>query len=389
MLKIHTSIDQFSADKWDAMVQHRYPFLQHAFLRALETHNSIGEQSGWQACYLAYYEDNTLMGAMPLYVKYNSWGEFVFDHAWAQAFEQLGMAYYPKLVNAIAFTPACGQRLLLSNNAHSTSTISDTLIQGALSVMADNELSGLHCLFANDDDFARLQRPDALIRYDCQYHFNNQHYSDFDAFLNQLKAKKRKNIRQERRKAHTHGLEIMRLDGHSATQTHWQQFAHLFARIYERKYGRAAFSADFFIDIAKHMPDQIHLVCANDQGRMLAAALMYSDEHTLYGRHWGCIDEIDCLHFELCYYQGIELCIEKGLSVFDPGAQGEHKIARGFVPTLTRSLHYMQQTQLSHAIAVFCQRERKQVLAYIQQANTHVPYSDPDKFCHDYSAMNE
>ena len=338
----------------------------------MESHGCVGERTGWFPKHLSYVENGRLVGAMPLYEKHNSWGEFVFDHAWAQAYYHAGLAYFPKLVNAVPFTPAMGQRILThpDNKAPVISRLVKTF-----NYLADSQqYSGVHCLFPAAEDYDQMNQQGAITRNDCQFHWYNQGYGNFDAFLSTLKSKKRKNIRQERRKVSEADINIRRLDGHDATEKDWIDFTGLYHRIYHRKYGAPAFNHHYFIDIAKKIPSQVHLVLADDGTRNLAGALMYSDDTTLYGRHWGCDQYVDCLHFELCYYQGIEMCIENKWHRFDPGAQGEHKVARGFVPTSTRSLHWMANSPFYGSIKQFAAHEQAGVQRYIDTVIRHSPY---------------
>ena len=359
--------------QWNALIRGNYPFLQHAFLMALEKCGCVGERVGWIPRHLVCVNDNQIMAAMPLYEKHNSWGEFVFDHAWADAYQHYGVEYYPKLVNAIPFTPASGQRILL-NRENDTKT-AGLLVAAANTLVNEGKYSGLHCLFPDANDVAILHQQHALSRNDCQFHWHNQDYTCFDDFLNTLKSKKRKNIKQERRKVADAGIIIRRLDGTTASAGDWHDFTALYQKIYQRKYGMAAFNQQFFMDIAQAMPEQIQLVLAAQGQHCVAAALMYYDDTTLYGRHWGCQQYIDSLHFEVCYYQGIEFCIKRGLQRFDPGAQGEHKIPRGFVPTRTQSLHWMAHSPFNQAIEQFVQHEQSGVQHYIDLVNTHSPYN--------------
>ena len=240
--------------------------------------------------------------------------------------------------------------------------------------MHQGDFSGVHSLFVAEDDCSVLQEFDPLLRIDCQFHWHNQQFSSFDEFLQTLKAKKRKNIRQERRKVEDSGVTIRCLDGTQATAKDWQEFTYMYQKIYDRKYGAPAFNLAFFQTIAKAIPDQIVLVLVDHGEHCIAGALMYRDDHTLYGRHWGCKGYLNSLHFEVCYYQGIDYCIRHQLQRFDPGAQGEHKVARGFVPTETRSFHWIAQPQFKNAIAEFVRREQKGVRGYIKAVKEHSPY---------------
>jgi len=372
-IKIYSRIADIDASAWNALVRDNYPFLKHEFLNAMERHGCVGEHAGWIPRHLVCLDQqDRLVGAMPMYEKHNSWGEFVFDYAWADAYHRAGMQYYPKLVNAIPFTPATGQRILAE--ADRRAEIVEKIIDGARQVMRQGEFSGLHSLFVEDKDFDDLNQSGPVRRIDCQFHWHNRGYQNFDQFLQTLKSKKRKNIRQERRKVAESGVTIRRLNGHDAVEKDWKDFAYMYRKIYDRKFGSPAFNVDFFIEVAASLPDQVFLVLVDAGDQCIAGALMYCDDNTLYGRHWGCRGYLDSLHFEVSYYQGIDFCIEKGLSRFDPGAQGEHKIARGFVPTETRSLHWIAEQPFQRAIADFVEKERNGVRNYISAVEAHSPY---------------
>ena len=358
---------------WDAMVRNGYPFLKHAFLSALEQHDCIGHRVGWVPRHLCCYAGDTLAGAMPLYEKHNSWGEFVFDHVWAQAYQHFGIEYYPKLLNAIPFTPATGQRMLVGPGG--TGRDADILAAAARMFLDRGKYSGLHCLFPDRQDMMHLKDGEAVMRTDCQFHWHNHGYRSFDDFLASLKSRKRKKIRRERRMAAESGITVRQLDGHTAGDRDWQAFTQVYQKIYDRKYGMPAFNSRFFRAVARAMPDQVLLFLAEMRGEVVAGALMYQDSTTLYGRHWGCNRHIDSLHFELCYYRGIEHCIRRGLARFDPGAQGEHKIARGFEPTRTYSIHWMAKSPLSQAIRQYVEREQTGVEDYMDRLRAHTPYS--------------
>lgn len=380
-IDVHSSMDTIPVAEWNALIRGNYPFLHHAFLRALEKFNCVGAHVGWIPRHLVYSKNNQIMGALPLYEKHNSWGEFVFDHAWADAYQRYGVEYYPKLVNAIPFTPASGQRILLHgghDNGHDDGHDNESarLLVATVNTMAnEGNYSGVHSLFPEPKDFGILNQQQAISRNDCQFHWHNQGYTCFEDFLGQLKSKKRKNIKQERRKVADAGIKIRRLDGHTASANDWYNFTALYQKLYDRKYGMPAFNQAFFMDIAQAMPNQIQLVLASLNQQCVAVALMYCDDTTLYGRHWGVEHYVDSLHFEVCYYQGIELCIEKGLQHFDPGAQGEHKIPRGFVPTRTQSLHWMTHSPFNQAIAQFVKHEQCGVQRYIDALSAHSPYN--------------
>lgn len=371
-IKIHTSIAEIPAVFWNALVQDNNPFLRHEFLNAMERHGCVGEKFGWLPRHIAVYEDNVLIAVMPLYEKHNSYGEFVFDNAWADAYERIGRKYFPKLVSAIPYTPATGQRLLsVAGREEETWPL---LLQTVLQLAENTGASSIHALFPGRGEHEFFQQQGLLSRHDCQFHWQNDGYLGFEDFLNRLVSRKRNNIRQERRKVAQAGINLRLLDGHSATSLDWQNFSRFYEQTFAEKWGVATFNLDFFLELAQTLPDQLVLVLADTGSTCIAGALMYRSNTTLYGRHWGCIEQVDSLHFEACYYQGIEYCIRHGLQRFEPGAQGEHKIARGFLPTLTRSSHWISDRDFRQPISNFVAHERQAVAEYMAQLETTNPY---------------
>ena len=338
----------------------------------MELHHCVGEKFGWLPRHIGVYDDSDeLLGAMPLYEKHNSYGEFVFDHAWADAYRRNDLPYYPKLVSAIPYTPARGQRLLTRTGMQAE--VDPLLLNRALQLTRQLGCSGFHCLFPLPDE-QRFLSQQLLSRHDCQFHWHNRHYQDFEDFLNRLSAKKRKNIRQERRRALSSGAVIRRLDGYSANEQDWHHFTRFYTQTFQEKWGMATFNYEFFREVARQMPDRVLLVLADVAGQCIAGALMYLSDSTLYGRHWGCIQQIDALHFEVCYYQGIEYCIEHGLERFEPGAQGEHKLARGFLPTRTESSHWLADERFRDPISRYVQHESDAISDYMETLSASSPY---------------
>jgi len=371
-VRIHTKIAEIPATAWNDLVQDHHPFLRHEFLSAMERHGCVGERLGWLPRHLAVYDRADLIGAMPLYEKYNSYGEFVFDHAWEGAYRRAGLDYYPKLVSAVPYTPANGQRLLSRPGIEQR--VFPTLLQAALKLTEQIGASGFHCLFPRWRDSQYLADAGLLSRHDCQYHWHNQGYRSFDEFLGRLTAKKRKNIRQERRRVIDAGVSLRLLDGRTASDLDWQDFSRFYCNTFQDKWGIPTLNYEFFREVARSMPEQVLLVLADWEGSCIAGSLMYRSDHTLYGRHWGCDRQIDFLHFEACYYQGIEYCIEHGLRTFEPGAQGEHKIPRGFLPTLTRSSHWLADPRFQRPVAAFVEHELEALAAYIEELQEANPY---------------
>ena len=363
-INIHTEISQISKKDWNALIQDNNPFLRHEFLNALENNGCVSEEFGWKPCHISITDKGELIGAMPLYSKTNSYGEFVFDHAWANAYHQNKLPYYPKLVSSIPYSPVSGQRLLAPKNRQDE--IFPLLMATVQKLSEEHNFSGFHCLFAANDEQQWMQDNGLLARHDCQFHWHNQNYTDFDAFLLKLEKKKRKNIRQERRRVAQQNISMRVLNGHTATEDDWKNFALFYQQTFSEKHGTATLNEGFFVEVAQLLPDQTLLILADTaDGQCIAGSLMYASDTTLYGRHWGCIEQVDKLHFEACYYQGIEYCIANQLQTFEPGAQGEHKIARGFIPTLTRSSHWLNNSPFQASIEDYVQHEKEAINQYM------------------------
>lgn len=371
-LSSYPSIDCIDGQQWNALLVDNHPLLRHEVLLAMEAHQCIGEHTGWIPRYLCAIEDEVLLGAVPLFEKHNSWGEFVFDHAWADAYRRYGLNYYPKLVAGIPFSPVFGQKFLGVDERQQE--VRGLLLQACMAVVQKLDASSIHYLFPTHDEQAFLEDKGLLARHDCHYHWSNKDYLSFDQFLACLSAKKRKNIRQERRKVAEAGVTVRRLNGLTASSEDWQDFCHFYALTYERKWGQPIFNQAFFESTASSLGERLLLVLGDLDGECVAAALMYRGDNVLYGRHWGCSERVDGLHFELCYYQGIEHCIEQGLAVFEPGAQGEHKVARGFNPVLTHSAHWIADPRFREPIEQFCLDEKVAVLEHIKRVEHHTAY---------------
>ena len=382
-INIHSEISQISSAEWNKLVKDNNPFVRHEFLSALETHGCASDEFGWHPCHIAIYEDDKLLAAMPLYTKTNTYGEFVFDHAWADAYHRNQIPYFPKLVSSIPYTPASGQRLLCEPGR--IDELYPLLIETVKQFAEKQNYSSFHCLFANSDEQDWLEDYGLLARHDCQFHWHNQGYSNFEDFLAKLTPKKRKNIRQERRRVEQQAVKLRVLNGHTATDQDWENFSKFYQQTFAEKYGTATLNEGFFKEVARALPDQVILVLADDiskktendqvgEGECIAGSLMFASDTILYGRHWGCIEHIDKLHFEACYYQGIEYCIEHKLEKFEPGAQGEHKIARGFIPTLTRSSHWLNDSPFQESIENFVKHEQAGVKAYMESLKS--PYQE-------------
>ncbi len=370
--RVLTEINEVSATDWNHMVPDNNPFSKHEFLSSLEINGCLGEKFGWIPRHIVVESDGKLLGAAILYEKHNNYGEFVFDHAWHQAYDRYGLDYYPKLVSAIPYTPASGVRLL--SKSKDINKVYPLLLQSIEDLCRDIGASSYHCLFSNSRDIEWLSLEGLCLRHDCQFHWRNDGYNDFDDFLQTLKSKKRKNIRRERRLVSDSGVYLRLLNGHNATHIDWKNFNNFYQRTFLEKSGMPTLNLSFFEDIAKKIPDQIVLILADLDGKCVAGSLMFSSDTRLYGRHWGCIEHIDNLHFEACYYKGIDYCIENKLDVFEPGAQGEHKVSRGFLPTLTRSAHLIIDDNFKEPISSFCEQEQQYIEQYIQEISSHSPY---------------
>ena len=372
-INIHSKIEQIPAKDWNSLVKDNNPFLRHEFLSALESHGCVSDEFGWRPCHISIYDNDTLLAAMPLYSKTNSYGEFVFDHAWADAYQRNQIPYFPKLVSAIPYTPASGQRLLCRDE--DSERVFPLLIKTIQQFATQQNYSSFHCLFPLSNEQSWMSENGLFTRHDCQFHWNNDNYQCFDDFLAKLEKKKRKNIRQERKRVAQQNITLRQLNGHTATDKDWQNFALFYQQTFAEKHGTATLNEGFFKEVASKLPDQVILVLAdNEQGECIAGSLMFASDTTLYGRHWGCIEQVDKLHFEACYYQGIEFCINNKLQVFEPGAQGEHKIARGFIPTLTRSSHWLNNSPFEQSVLDYVKHEEEAIKHYM--ASLKSPYKE-------------
>lgn len=373
--RIIEHISDIDESAWQSLWQSEYPFIQYGFLATLERARCIGDNTGWQPLYIVVEDGAALIAAMPVYIKSHSYGEYVFDWAWADAYHHHGLDYYPKLINAIPFTPATGPRFAAINHDAEQLLIA-TFIQLAQSIGA----SGLHCLFPNQTCAALLGKDGRFAqRLGTQFHWFNRGFSHFDEFLATFASRKRKNINKERAKAKEH-VTLQRKLGHALSASDWQHFFRLYQRTYLKRSGRPGYLTEsFFQNLGDALPGQVMMVQAHDsEQNCIAAALYFFDDTTLYGRYWGAVAEFDGLHFECCYYQGIEFAIERQLQRFDPGAQGEHKIARGFTPVLTQSFHCLFERGFQDAVAEFTHKEAEAVRQYCQDARTALPFK------HDY-----
>jgi hypothetical protein len=378
-LLVISSLSEVDADSWNALNRDGDPFLAHEFLYGLEQHNCLEPQGWYTSHVLLRDDDDALIAAMPLYLRTNSYGEFVFDWAWADAFERAGGNYYPKFVSAIPFTPATGNRLLVAN-ASDLEVAAPALTAAAIEVTKQNDASSLHYLFPDADQAACLKDQNFLLRAGCQYHWFNRDYETFDDFLGALNSKRRKQIRRERRDANAPGMEVEVLYGDRITPEHWAVFHKFYCSTFYRKWGEPRLTESFFCYLSEVMPDAPLLVLGKYEGDYVAGSFSMRGSDTLYGRHWGCSQHFKQLHFELCYYQTIDFCIEQGLQRFDAGAQGEHKITRGFDPVKTWSAHWIADSNFRDAIADFLVRETNHIDHYVDELAGHRAYKKPPDF---------
>jgi predicted N-acyltransferase len=374
-VRFHSSIQAFDPVSWDRLVEDNTPFFKHAFHAAMERHGCVGDHFGWRPNHLGLYRESRLLAVCPLYIKSNSYGEFVFDHAWADAYQRAGLAYYPKLVSSIPYTPVTGGRLLISSELDRR-VATQTMVDAIQQWLQDHGASSMHWLFTTAEEGEMLKSLGMSERLGVQFHWRNRDYRHFDDFLDSLKSKRRKNIRRERRIVSEQGFRFRRIPGSQVTAAQWRLFADYYAKTFQERFSLATFNAGFFQEIGNTLGDQVVLILAYLQEQPVAGALLYRSDRVLYGRHWGGASEFDSLHFETCYYQGIEYAIEQGLDCFEPGAQGEHKIWRGFLPTLTRSHHWIDDARFRVAIRDFLRQETPAILNYHTNLSEGSPYRE-------------
>lgn len=368
------SAADFDAGQWNALAGTENPFLSHEFLDAMESSHSASPENGWQSCFQATWKDNKIQAACPLYIKGNSHGEFVFDWNWASFYQQLGLPYYPKLVVAPPYSPVPGQRLLGDESAF------PELYEGCLELAFSLHASSLHWNFLPRQQADWLDNHDSALVARCQwqYHWFNRGYGDFSEFLATLKSRKRKKIRQERQAVTKSGFDFVRKNGSEANEAELDFAYAMYTRTFDLKGNFPALTRSFFQQVAKQ--GKLLLVIASLNGSACACAIFFESSDTLYGRYWGSLDESPGLHFETCYYQGIEYCIEKGLERFEPGAQGMHKIARGFVPVLTHSRHWLANTSIAEVIRKHCDHESQLIQQHGNELKAAIPYREYDDF---------
>jgi predicted N-acyltransferase len=368
------SIAQIDAASWNAMAGASQPFLRHEFLLAMEESGCASPRTGWDPKHVVIEDSAGIaVAAMPLFRKSHSRGEFVFDFSWAGAYAQHGLRYYPKLLTAVPFTPVSGPRVLLGPKAD-PKTATAKLTRAVIDYARRGQLSSWHVLFPSGDTAADLDDIGLILRRDCQFHWYNQGYSSFEAFLATFTAEKRKKAKRERRRVAEAGIEFDTLHGGDMSPTLWSTVYAFYADTFHRHGHEPYLNLDFFRRVAAAMPNALMLKIARIGAEPIAVAIFFVGSEALYGRYWGAGGNYHSLHFEACYYQGIEYCIEKGLQRFEPGTQGEHKVPRGFVPTLTHSAHYIADSRFAAAIRDYAEREARGVDTYAAAVNEHVPY---------------
>lgn len=372
--RFHGALDEIPRDAWNALLADDNPFVEHAFLDGLERHGCIDARTGWQPHHLGLYDGERLVAAAPLYLKYNSHGEFVFDWSWAHAYDQHGVDYYPKLLCAVPYSPVSGPRLLVGAGADA-----DALRARLVSAIVDETqrlgLSSAHLNFAAEADLAAFADGRWMARFDWQFHWRNAGWRDFDHFLAALNHKKRKNIRHERARVARAGVTCETRHGDELNDAEWRALHDFYLATFEDKGNYPALTLDFFRHLGASMPRRVVAVLCRRGEELIAGALMLRSSSTLYGRYWGAREQVEGLHFEACYYQGIDYCLREGLGCFEPGAQGEHKIARGFLPARTHSFHWIADAHFRLAIQRALRMEATALNDYREELLSHSPFA--------------
>ncbi len=380
-VNVLSSIGEVSPEAWDACAGTDHPFTRHAFLSALEDSGSADAESGWQPRHVVI-EDGLggLIAAAPLYLKTHSYGEYVFDWGWAEAYNRAGGSYYPKLQCAVPFTPATGPRLLVAADRpdEERAALADALASAMIQLAEQMKLSSLHVTFPTAAEAQRLGALGMMQRTGQQYHWENRDYATFDDFLGQLASRKRKQIKKERRCITDNGLTVQTLRGADIEERHWDAFYEFYRNTTDRKWGPSYLTREFFSLLGQRLGDAVVLIFVEDGNRAVAGALNLAGGDTLYGRNWGCADDYKFLHFETCYYQAIDFAIEHGLARVEAGAQGTHKIQRGYLPSLTYSAHWIADPALREPVQRFLDEERRAVANEIEALGAHSPYRQDD-----------
>ena len=369
--RFHTKLDEIDAAHWNVLLPDDNPFVSHEFLAGLEQHRCLDAEHGWIPRYLGLYRDSQLVAAAPLYIKLNSHGEYVFDWSWASAYARAGLDYYPKLLCAVPYSPVPGPRLLVGDRGYE---MRSALTEAIHAEVERHGWSSAHLNFAGEADAAAFANSDWLPRFDWQFHWHNAGWRDFTDFLDALVPKKRKNIRQERAQVARAGVVCEIKHGDELADGEWRALHDFYQSTFDEKGNYAALTLDFLRHLGATMPRRILAVLCRRDKKLVAGAILLRSRDTLYGRYWGCKEQLPGLHFETCYYQGIEYCIEHGLKKFEPGTQGEHKVPRGFEPALTHSYHFIRDQRFRSALRQYLQRERDAVGRYAAEMKEHVPF---------------
>lgn len=373
-IKVLQQLHEVASDDWNTLIGTGNPFLRHEFLLALEQSRCVCPDKGWLPQHLALMDEhNRLLAAVPLYMKNHSWGEYIFDWAWANAYMRAGLEYYPKLTAAIPFTPATGHRMLLHPDTDPLQA-GRALSAAAIELAQQHNASSLHWLFTTGAEKQLLTDEGLLPRRSYQFHWHNQDYKSFDDYLAQMASGKRKKIRRERRYVSDAGINMIRIQANEAGNEHWQQFYQFYMRTIMLHGATPYLNESFFSQIGNTMPDNVFLLFAELDNNFIAGALFLEGDDTLYGRYWGSHDDYHSLHFETCYYYPIEYCIKKGLKRFEAGAQGRHKLARGFLPSETHSAHWLSEPQFEHAIADYLKYEGQGIEEEMSELELHSPF---------------
>ena len=373
------SLTRITADDWNALAGTENPFVRHEFLLSLEESRCVSPQTGWTPHHLALRNsDGDLVALAPTYLKTHSRGEYVFDWGWADAYDRYGVPYYPKLLTAVPFTPSTGPRLIIRPD-YAAADIGHLIADALRDRAQETGLSSWHILFPDQASFGALRDAGFSIRLGCQFQWYNEGFRDFDEFLGDMTARKRKSIRRERRSVDEQGIRFQAFEGTDIDDTALDAFYDFYCATYFKREQHPYLNQEFFRLLRERMPEQLLLIMAVKDSRYVAGALFLKNRDTLFGRYWGCLEEYNHLHFETCYYQGIDYCIRSGLSRFDAGAQGEHKIQRGFRPILTQSLHWIAHPDFRAAIDRFLEEETPEVEAYCQAAEGLLPFRRGDE----------
>jgi uncharacterized protein len=368
-----SSVKRVDESEWRALEPPDFPFFDYEFLLALENSRSVGRRSGWSPVYLVCEDGGRIVGALPLYLKTDSYGEYVFDWAWANAYHEHGMPYYPKLVSAVPFTPATGPKLLVRPGVD-RDRVADALLDAAEKVADESGASSSHALFLPEEELDAFEERGYAIRHSLQFHWRNQDYDAFPDYLDAMTSKRRRQVARERRQLE--GVEIERLTGDDLRREHAALMYGFYVDTYDRKWGSPYLTRDFFDEVFQTMGDRIMLAISRDAltRRPVAGSLFFHKGKSLFGRYWGAIKDVRNLHFELCYYQGIEFAIERRMSLFEAGAQGEHKLARGFLPAVMYSAHDIRHPAFKHAIEQYIADERAMISYELDEYMSHDPF---------------